>query len=337
MQTFLNLRKKLKKKSKNTADTMIWKNSYTEEATEVTVPKYEHYLQITKESKESHAKKEKEVMIPWKNPFSGKIVIAPASQYQHYLTTTAEKEKEDKSKAEMMKLEEIKKGFKKQLENYRKEIADMKSKFDKKEKQGKYHLNTELKKFQNKDELENFQKLKQKSETFAETIGLRPEDLPVKDKVILEEEKLKTDVVSECIKILLKNTDENESKVNKLMWIFIPIIHKGAKYKLDKKRLQQLQMKNQGMVPREIPRSKGEIDKMLNNLVGIPQKAIQQSQQQKQSHEKSKTKKIYVGDQGGGSLSFKRIRYYNMAIAKYCKDEDVVTEFRFKKVVILVG
>jgi len=117
-------------------DTIPWKNPYTGEVIEVPASKYEYYLQITKEYEESQAKKEKEeTMLPWKNPYTGEIVMVPASQYHHFLTITAEKEKEDdETKKQMMKIEEIKASFERQLEDYKKQLSSLQSKLDEKEK-----------------------------------------------------------------------------------------------------------------------------------------------------------------------------------------------------------
>ncbi len=256
-------------------ETIPWKNPYTNEVIEVPISRYEHYIQITKEYKESQAKnKREETMVPWKNPYMGEIVMVPRSQYLHFLTITAEKEKEDdETKKQMMKIEEIKASFERQLDDYRKQLSSLQSKLNEKEKEELYgylsQLQNELKKVQNRDELEEFLKVKQKIDNLAETMGLRSGDVSVNDQIILEETKLKYEAISQIFSVFVKKIDEavsKGSKVDKLIEIFAPIIQDEARRLSDQRRLHQIQMERQGLVPREVSRSEEEINQILNRL-----------------------------------------------------------------------
>ncbi len=55
------------------------------------------------------------------------------------------------------------------------------------------------------NELEDFQKLKQKLDTFAEIMGLRSEAISVNDQIILEVTKLKNNSIFEIVSFLKKD------------------------------------------------------------------------------------------------------------------------------------
>ncbi len=56
------------------------------------------------------------------------------------------------------------------------------------------------------------------------------------------------------------------SKVDELIEIFSLIIQDEARTLSDQRRLHQLQMERQGLVPREVPRSEEEINQILKRL-----------------------------------------------------------------------